>query len=91
MGLQTSNSDLAAFAAEAARFVMTYMDPIPMSAPHIYLSALPWSPRESKIAQHVLPEFSQKFHILTRQDNDWPATQCLVRSHGHGYVCCILT
>jgi WD40 repeat protein len=80
-GLQPSHPDLAAFAADAARFVVNFADPISTSAPHIYLSALPWSPRRSRVAQHFLAEFPRTLSIHSGQEDDWPATVNILLGH----------
>jgi WD40 repeat protein len=63
------------------RFVVNFVTPIATSAPHIYLSALPWSPKKSIIAQHFLCNFPNTLHILTGQDNIWPAAVNVIMGH----------
>jgi hypothetical protein len=79
--VQTSHTDLAEFSADAARFVVNFSTPISRSAPHIYLSALPWSPHKSKTAQHFLPQFPHLLLVRMGADSDWPASVNLFIGH----------
>jgi WD40 repeat protein len=69
----TSDTNLIAFAADAAKFVVNFTTQIATSAPHIYLSALPRSPQVSKVAQHFLPDFPSTLSVITGLDKHWPA------------------
>jgi len=63
---------LSAFAADAGRFLMHFQIPISTSVPHIYLSALPFAPRNSMVSWCYLPQFSNT-SIITGKDNRWLA------------------
>ncbi|KAG8831557.1 hypothetical protein FRC17_002971, partial [Serendipita sp. 399] len=51
--------NLVAIAVDMRRFIVHFNDPISQSVPHIYLSALPFAPRESHVAKLYSPRFSQ--------------------------------
>ena len=57
---------LISFLRDAKDFIITFRDVIEFSIPHIYLSALPWLPRTSKVAKLFGPWFPNTI-ILTVQ------------------------
>ena len=77
-----AGSDLIGFVADAHRFVTTFKDPISYSAPHIYLTALPFSPVESKVSQHFHHRFPHTIVIKVGRASHWPA--CVLRLDDHG-------
>ncbi|KAI0056827.1 WD40 repeat-like protein [Artomyces pyxidatus] len=73
--LEASDKELAAFALDASRFALTFSDPIAYSAPHIYISALPHAPPESRVYKHYKDQFPGVFKPIHDQwsTNTWPA------------------
>jgi len=69
-----AGSDLIGFMADASRFVTTFKDPI---SPHIYLTALPFSPVESKVSQYFHHQFPHTIVIKVGRASYWPA--CTLR------------
>jgi WD40 repeat protein len=51
------------------------------SAPHIYISALPFAPTGSTIAQHYLPDFPDTFTFRTNKPVDWPISRTVLDGH----------
>jgi len=47
--------------------------PISESAPHIYLSVLPFLPAESEISNHLQPHFPYTLTVLMGRATHWPA------------------
>ncbi|KAJ7186202.1 hypothetical protein GGX14DRAFT_581209 [Mycena pura] len=77
---QGRDEDLAAFLTDCLKFVETFAKLIGHSAPHIYLSALPFSPKKSGINVqfgHLFPNTLQIGGTL----EDWPPTRPLFRGH----------
>jgi WD40 repeat protein len=74
-------SELVLFLIDASKFVTTFKDPISYSTPHIYLSALPFSPEESWVSRHYYPFFSQTVTVDRGRAARWPA--CVLRLDGH--------
>jgi WD40 repeat protein len=66
---------------DANKFVITFKDPIMQSAPHIYLTALPFSPLESKVSQHFHRRFPHTIAVQTGRAAHWPA--CILRLDDH--------
>jgi hypothetical protein len=57
MSYQASQAELAAFLADAKQFVEAFQIPILKSAPHIYLSALPFAPHRSMVSKYFCLNF----------------------------------
>ncbi len=55
------------------------------SAPHVYLSALPFAPTGSLVAAHYSSSFPRIFCVERGRLSHWPASE-LVISTGGGYV-----
>ena len=49
--------------------------PISQSAPHIYLSALTFSPQSSAVFKRFREDFPQVLKVAAGADNYWPAAQ----------------
>ncbi|EJD02369.1 WD40 repeat-like protein, partial [Fomitiporia mediterranea MF3/22] len=56
------------------RFVMAYHEPMAISAPHIYISALLWASSESIIAKSHYQRFASGHLVLEGLGNCWPVT-----------------
>src|ERR1700722_19664095 len=69
------------FAADARKFVSAYARVISQSAPHIYLSALPFAPEQSLTSQQYLPQFPNTISLLTGKAASWPAILHVLTGH----------
>ncbi|EIN05918.1 tricorn protease domain 2-containing protein, partial [Punctularia strigosozonata HHB-11173 SS5] len=63
------------------RFIHLYGAVISSSAPHIYVSALPFSPTTSLIAQYYAERFSQSAKVFRGRATHWPALRSVMRGH----------
>jgi WD40 repeat protein len=72
--------ELSAFAIDACRFIINFDVPISTSVPHIYLSALPFSPAESLVAKQYSKQFPNLLTV-TGQEQRWPPMINLLRGH----------
>jgi WD40 repeat protein len=79
--LQNKNGDVVSFANDAIKFVFAFGPPISQSAPHIYLSALPFAPKNSQVAKHYLPLFPKTLCLKTGKADDWPAIKGVFEGH----------
>lgn len=70
---------LKGFCKDASRFVACFYTPISKSV--LYLSALPFSPEESKIAMHFRPLFPQTLSVTTGLGDRWPAILNIFEGH----------
>jgi hypothetical protein len=73
--LQDIDGRLSSFAADGSRFAVTFAEVIAKSVPHIYLSALPFTPPSSPIYEHYCPRFPWALKVLHERDPTWPAMQ----------------
>ena len=73
---------LSDFANDANRFVMEFLEPITLAAPHIYLSALPFAPQSSKVSVHFLKLFKKTFTVKIGKMEHWSG-KCFFRLAGH--------
>jgi len=70
---QNRDDDIVSFANDAIKFVFVFGPPISQSALHVYLSALPFAPKNSQVAKHYLSLFPKTLHLKTGKAKDWPA------------------
>jgi WD40 repeat protein len=66
------------------KFIAAFHKPISESAPHIYLSALPFSPSLSKVSKQYLSKFPRTLALVQGKESHWPAV--LNTFHGHNDV-----
>lgn len=71
--LQGTDKDLSIFAADGSRFALTFADLIAESVPHIYLSALPFSPPSSHVHKRYRDQFPRTIKVIHEGDVKWPA------------------
>ena len=67
------DKDLSLTAADASRFCLTFADVISASVPHIYLSALPFSPSSSWVSERYRDQFPRTITVLRDGGIKWPA------------------
>ena len=68
-------------ANDAIKFVSAFGPPISQSVPHIYLSALPFTPRNSQVAKHYLPLFPKTLHLKKGKADNWPEIIAVFEGH----------
>ena len=78
------SSDLKMLVNDAIAFVRYFVDPIALSAPHVYISALAFAPKSSMIARLYAPKFKNIVRVVVGQPDGWPARQAVIR--GHSYI-----
>ncbi|TDL22886.1 hypothetical protein BD410DRAFT_788264 [Rickenella mellea] len=76
-----NDDNIVAFAKDGIKFLAAFGRAISQSAPHIYLSALPFAPSESKISKQFLPRFHGTLSLYTGNVPQWPAIQCVLEGH----------
>jgi WD40 repeat protein len=74
--------DLRSFANDAAAFVRYFAMAIAKSAPHIYLSALPFAPNSSLVSMHYSPSFPRILHVERGQLSHWPSLEMTISNFG---------
>ena len=78
---QEKNDDIVSFANDAIKFVSAFGPAISRSAPHVYISALPFAPDNSQVAIHYLPQFPKTLHLKMGKAKEWPAIVCIFEGH----------
>lgn len=68
-------------ATDVKKFVSTFGPPISQSAPHIYLSALPFAPKTSEVSKCYLPLFPKTLRLTTGKVDKWPAIIGTLEGH----------
>jgi WD40 repeat protein len=79
--IKTNDDSLATLAKDARKFVVAFGSAISQSVPHIYLSALPFAPKNSTISKNYLPHFSNTLSIRPGEIIDWPVLQLVLEGH----------
>ncbi|KIM71121.1 hypothetical protein PILCRDRAFT_805352, partial [Piloderma croceum F 1598] len=77
---------VATFAMDAIMFVSTFRIAISQSAPHIYLSALPFSPIKSLVASQFCSQFPQGLSIDIGRMTHWPEVLHVLEGHMSGVL-----
>ncbi|KIM28341.1 hypothetical protein M408DRAFT_23738 [Serendipita vermifera MAFF 305830] len=75
------NGRIATLAMDALRFVLAFLAPISTSAPHIYLSALPFTPSESSIWTTACKSFPKLMTVSEGRMTKWPRIGDLWKGH----------
>src|SRR5580658_731106 len=78
---QNLDAPLAAFCDDAHKFVEGFREPISSSIPHIYLSALPFSPRDSMISSHFSDHFPNTMWVQNGRERHWSQLYRVLRGH----------
>ncbi|CCA71603.1 related to WD40-repeat protein (notchless protein) [Serendipita indica DSM 11827] len=66
---------------EVQRFIMTFSVPIQDSAPHIYISALPFSPKSSILHKDALHQYPNTLTVVQGLDDEYPRFPRSLRGH----------
>ncbi|QRV73267.1 hypothetical protein RhiJN_01281 [Ceratobasidium sp. AG-Ba] len=73
-------AEFSEYAKDVYRFVLSFYDAISNSTPHLYISALPFTPRASKLREKMCPLFPNTLSVSQGTQEEW--TSCL-RSVSH--------
>ncbi|KAF7974593.1 hypothetical protein HWV62_11870 [Athelia sp. TMB] len=77
----SEGSELASFVKDAISFINVFAPPISESAPHIYLSALPFAPTSSCISRQYLPQYPSTIVLSSGRLQNWPASLKMMEGH----------
>ncbi|KIM53042.1 hypothetical protein SCLCIDRAFT_1223218 [Scleroderma citrinum Foug A] len=73
--------ELLMFIKDGIKFVQNFAGIIDKSTPHLYLSALPFSPSTSILARSLIDKFPGIAQVAVGQQNDWPRNQQVLQGH----------
>jgi len=76
------------FIYDAVRFISAFLVPISQSGPHIYLSALPFTPERSLVGEKFRSRFPNTLTITDGRPSQWPMN-IFVAEHDKSIVKCI--
>ncbi|KIM46585.1 hypothetical protein M413DRAFT_421887, partial [Hebeloma cylindrosporum] len=74
-------TDILAFARDAQKFVRMFGNIIEQSTPHLYLSALSFTPQSSTIYRTFADEVFQIARVSSRPITSWPVCQNILQGH----------
>ena len=69
------------FIKDGVKFVQNFAGIIDKSTPHLYFSALLFSPSKSILARSLIKTFSGIAQVSVGQQEDWPRNQCVLQGH----------
>ncbi|KAF7970122.1 hypothetical protein HWV62_24942 [Athelia sp. TMB] len=78
---QKHSPELTAFVNDAISFVRVFAPPISESAPHIYLSALPFAPKHSLVYQRYSRQYAGTVRLSLGSLNSWPSALKTIEVH----------
>src|SRR3954469_10057260 len=78
---KSHDNKLTSFAVDAKRFISFFVKPISESVPHIYLTALPFSPTKSMVTNNYKYLFPRTFSVQLGKSADYPPE--LIQLEGH--------
>ncbi|KAJ7096825.1 WD40-repeat-containing domain protein, partial [Mycena epipterygia] len=85
--VQEEHGSLQAFIIDALKFMAAFAPVISQSAPHIYLSAIPFAPVQSQIRNQFSMFYPQTLHFDGPSGRNWPNIQKVLEGHSRGMMC----
>ncbi|KAG2344492.1 hypothetical protein BDR05DRAFT_189862, partial [Suillus weaverae] len=73
--------DISSTAMDVQRFIQVFGGMILHSTPHLYVSALPFSPANSPLSRQFSARFPNTLRVAFGRDMNWPAVQTVLRGH----------
>jgi WD40 repeat protein len=80
-----------ALVKDASAFVRYFGMAMARSAPHIYVSALPFTPTSSQILNQYLYQFPRTLALERGQLSHWPALQMVIPTHDSSVSCVVFS
>ncbi|KAF7968758.1 hypothetical protein HWV62_29555 [Athelia sp. TMB] len=84
--IQNPGSEVDAFAQDALAFSRRFGPAMAFSAPHIYISCIPFAPQESVIKQQYAPLMKKILGIRSGMDDTWPVLQQAIEHPSEVYA-----
>ncbi|KIM21959.1 hypothetical protein M408DRAFT_333160 [Serendipita vermifera MAFF 305830] len=81
------DDQIVKLAEDALRFVFAFTGPISTSAPHIYLSALPFTPVESSVWKNACKSFPNLARVSEGRMQKWPTNSGFGEGHTEWIEC----
>ncbi|KAF7978739.1 hypothetical protein HWV62_44746 [Athelia sp. TMB] len=80
------DTELVLFEKDAISFVRVFAPPISESAPHIYISALPFAPKHSLVYQRYSQQYVGTMKLSLGSLNTWPSALKTIEGHKGGVM-----
>ncbi|KAF7967919.1 hypothetical protein HWV62_32533 [Athelia sp. TMB] len=81
-----AGSKVDAFAQDALAFCRVFGQAMAFSAPHIYISCIPFAPQESVIKRQYAPLMTKILSIQSGMDDTWPVLQQAIEHPSEVYA-----
>ncbi|KAF6750537.1 hypothetical protein DFP72DRAFT_817605 [Ephemerocybe angulata] len=78
-----ADDEFIEFVEDALKFLDAFNTVMSQSLPHIYISALPFAPKSSKVAQHFRAQFPRLVCVEDGKFAEWPRVVFTVDEHEH--------
>ncbi|KIO01891.1 hypothetical protein M404DRAFT_961384 [Pisolithus tinctorius Marx 270] len=78
---QSGFDETIALAQDGIKFIHNFSSAISHSTPHLYISALPFTPLNTLLAKMMMLKFSYLVQIAHGGLEDWPAVQLSLQGH----------
>ena len=75
------DNELVLFIHDALRFISAFIAPISQSAPHLYISALPFAPEQSRVARKFHSRFPNTLVVAEGKLSQWPMVVFTAEHH----------
>ncbi|KZO92972.1 hypothetical protein CALVIDRAFT_285545 [Calocera viscosa TUFC12733] len=85
--LQTVDNNIYDTALDSLRFLRVFAYPIMESSAHIYISALVWAPRTSRIAKLYRPTYPRTAAVVSGLPALWPTVNRTIHGHNKSIRC----
>ena len=82
---------MSLFIRDALRFISAFIVPISESVPHVYLSALPFTPKHSIVGEKFRPRFPNTHTISDGRPSQWPMAIFVAEQHKDPVQCIALS
>ena len=73
--------DVAELARDGVKFIHNLSSAPSTSTPHLYISALPFSPENSLLYRALWEKFPHIAKVVTGHHKEWPSAQILLQGH----------
>ncbi|KAJ3518014.1 hypothetical protein NLJ89_g134 [Agrocybe chaxingu] len=83
----SQDGEFLSYLKDALKFIAAFGGVMSQSAPHIYLSALPFAPSRSRVAQRFLPQYPGTLKLQTGHLTNWPRILFVIEEHEKAVNC----
>ena len=85
------DNELILFIHDALRFISAFIVPISRSAPHLYISALPFAPEQSRVIRKFHSRFPKILVVTEGKLSQWPMVVFTAEHHKNHVRCLVFS